>query len=293
MRCGIKLFCIALLVVSGTLCFAEQVDIEETELKSTIFTPIISHFAKENGGNSSISERLSAAIVQMEVDRKNQFTRNDIDQLIKNGTFKNIVNDEKSIKCMDMIKEGSNDDTPLDFTTRHLKVWNLKMATCRAYATFVLIAFEFNYMININLHRNLDSYNFKDARIVSTIEPSDHSIVLVEGKSGTMFVIDPWARKIIRLDSNFTKLSAMLSSKLSDDDNKKLNSLYSNPYYDAYYVDARTEWKVNNPGSDKITNLVFTCDTHMRDFYTALKGSFSPWTKNYSDLFPRCGNPLE
>src|SRR5579863_3098928 len=288
----IKLFFIFVLAVSSTLCFAYTADEEEAELKSAIFTPIVVHFSKENGANSSISERLSAAIIKIEVDNKTQFTRDNIVKLIKNGAFSDIANDEQSVKCMDRIKKaGDVDDPTADFVIRHSDVWSLKMATCRAYAKLVLIAYEFSYLININKNLDLTSYPFKDARIISTKKPYDHSIVLVEGRSGAMFAIDPWAKKLIRLDlldPAFVKLSAMKDSNISNDDNKTLNAIYSKPYYYAYYVAADTEWEVDHANSDRIVTLVFECNAHMRDFYNTLQKSFPLWTVGYPKLFPGC-----
>src|SRR5579863_3283393 len=285
----IKSFFIAILIISATTCFADPEDDEFTELKLKILDPIVHNFKK---GVGSPSERLRRAILAIEEDEGRQFTKNEICDMVRCGDFDDAVDDDSFNKCIAVVGQlGSAIDAGV-YAEQYLKLWENKTANCGIYANLVLWAFEFN---RVNTIAQGKESRFEMATLAITRPGTgQHVIVLVQGKSGAVFAIDPWIRKVIPFNKvipskNFTtKLSTgMRNIALPDSDRIILNFIYSQPYYDAYYVDAGTVWVIQIDRSKKMVEMLHMYDSNMEKFYNTLKNSGFPWwEKSYIEFFP-------
>jgi|GEM_PF-2732639 len=178
--------------------------------------------------------------------------------------------------------------------------WRNKAVTCTFYARMAITIFAFNRMIHF---AQKTPFPFKEAVIISskvTTPPTgDHDFVLVEGNSETMFAVDLWKRRVVKLN-NVTKLSNIANSKeLTPYPNAmSLNILFSvlyedEVYYDEAYVSESTKWNLNRGISQAIEKYVYTYDPHsiknktptMGSLYNYLRLEFFPnWRLEYDAL---------
>lgn len=266
----VKLILILVSIFGTSICFATQAE-EIAELQNYVLTPIVENFSK---GKGSPSEQLSKAIIAMEVTENRQFTRNHVIDLLNKGVFDAVIKDTPTMLCHNIT------DTE-DFVTKYLEAWKIAIASCGINTNFVLIALEFNQMNRIEQGK---LPLFKIVVKVSAIKPSDHTFVLVEGMSGTMYAVDAWMQKVVILSPEFTKLSHMKSPLLDFKDIKSLNILFSKPFYDAYYVNAATVWMIDTEKTKKTIDIVTKHNLDMEIFYNTLKHSFPEWRLPYSKL---------
>lgn len=321
---------IAILMISSSMCFAGQKE-EYDELRYNVLEPITAHF----GDSSSLTKLISSEMIEMQksgwkiknpkatsIDMRNE-ARAAVRTKIGGARFDEM---DKTIPgfCKQYTERpfhGSKQEWVKDVLATVISVaWDYKVANCEAYIRIVLLALNFNRLNNAQLYSSL----FKEAAVVKAKPPSDHYFVLVEGKSGTMFAVDPWIGQVTILDG-VTKLSAITANPLIKDyppkTLNKLNKLFESSddngvaYYDEIYVGKTTQWILRRDIPIGYEQFVYTYDPapenahspervidiqdvkdknlHMEDIYTHLR--FPSWKVEYKKLFvkPRGSNPKE
>jgi hypothetical protein len=293
----IRLLFILILAFSSALCFADAKE-EEAELNVAILDPIINHFPED----SSYTRMKSKAILKYEKNKKIQFNKKEAYDYIKEKERSGeLTSRDSDYDCLwDTLDEidSTNSD---GFAARWGTSWHMNVIQCSGYANLALITFYFN-MMNYKIRGEQPMFNgavFVGARG----DTGNHVFILVEGVSGTIFAVDPWIRKVIRLDG-FIKLSPLLSNPqgavydLKDPYNGLLNHLFSEEgdngirYYDALYVNAGTKWFLGVKQS-----LAIRCMAEMgglmKTLYEAINVDrrfprqvpwFPRWQSDYSDL---------
>lgn len=277
-----------IIAFSSAACFAGSPDEEEKELKAAILDPIVNHFPEE----ASYTKLMSKAIVQYEIDKNTQLDPTGAANLKQEFDKKPPFNDPyyKDAKCaIDDIDVGSS---TAGFTARYLSIWQNKIISCGGYAKLVLIAFYFNMM---NYQLCAAKPLFKEAIQISSAG-GDHSFVLVEGDSGTIFAIDAFEGKITRL-YNFTKLSTMSGkSGLVDlkrqEDNEQLTRIFGTAdnngklYYDVIFVSEKTKWYLNGAVTAKIRDITKSGGSivTLYDVLRETDGGFPRWRADYDQL---------
>lgn len=266
------------LIFSISTCFANVVD-EQKEL-NTIYVPIVTHFANAQG---SPPQRLSDSIIAAEVAQNKQFSKSKVHEMVKKGYFADTVDDDKFLDCKDeLVKLKGKIDVAV-YVDNYLKLWNLKTLTCNMYANITLIAYEFNRM---NYEQDKPPLFYAASIVYSMPKTGDHGFVLVEGTSGTMYALDPSYKKMAIL-KNFPKLSNMSCyGRISLTHSVYLNfTLFRKPFYDVFYINYDTMWRLHAINTQNILNLVHTKNEHMKIFYETLRPNFPQWKYKYDDLF--------
>lgn len=287
-----RLIFTVMMLFTSTVCFAGA-DEEEKELNATILTPILEHFPE----TSSIRKVLSNKIIAQEIIAKKQFSEYEAERI----SSKLMKNDPQLIsmnaKCE---AEGSDIDDENDSVYEEvlnqelLSTWHKKSLNCGTYSALVLTIFEFNQRNQAIQRKHVA---FKAARIILSLDSTgDHAFVLIEGISGTMFVVDPWIRKVIRLSPKFAHIIPLTYKvvNLNDVQNLEINSFFSKPYYDMIHVIDKTRWTIDNENSANIFDAIHTYNKPMKKLYNTLKPNFPLWSLGYKDMFPqKCSGTLK
>jgi|GEM_PF-2530169 len=265
---------------------------EELELLNTLLSPITTNFTDK----SSLTKLLSNKIIESQINAKRAFTIDAIGELVEKVKADPEFNDENRKVIDDAISCTSGSSKSELFARKYIKNWQNSVANCRDYVDLVLIAFNFN-MMNIKAQGKIP--RFQGAVYIKTIgDTGDHGLVLVQGKSGYVFVVDPWLRKIINLGPDFFEF-------LTDMDNEKLNVLpdaynlllnrqlgtfdkdTKKTYYDVLYVGPKTKWTLDRVHTSLLYTIAHTRDDYMQAFYedanigNAFRGS---WVTDYRRL---------
>jgi hypothetical protein len=314
----VKLACVVAILLSTSICYAgkeEDAAAEEAQLNSEILAPITNHFSDSD----SYSRLYSLALIKLQQDKYGKIrdaTRKTITdeatemvdtELSKDceksklcSQFENRKNEMKYVENMCgkyyyVANEGSMDA----FTSSLSLAWGHNIVTCNFYTRMVLTAFFFNQMNNL---RQGKPWLFKKAEAVRTApKTGEHVFVLIEGKSGAMFAVDPWIRKVVRLNG-VTRLSKIPYEAHEDypyENSEELNILFAHlhkgiAYYDEKYVSQKTKWTIEVGLSDQINGFVHLQDNgpqrkgilRMRDLYMYLYPKFPSWNLGYDELFP-------
>ncbi|MCC2625148.1 MAG: hypothetical protein K0R14_1021 [Burkholderiales bacterium] len=254
----IKLLFIIVLIFSSMMCFAtieEDAAAEETELREAVLNPIINHFPVK----SSYTWRVSQAILEQEKSEKRQF---DIDKakeyLRELSEMPGFKDTDYNCIWKEITEMGDRDIN--GFVARTILAWQTKVIQCGGYADLAMLTFNFNMM---NYKAQGISPIFKEAVYAVVVKDTgDHVLILVEGRSGTMFAVDPWIRNVIKLP-NFPGLSNINFSNgkyyLKPQENKQLSSLFASAdengklYYDVMFVDKYSNWVLDRMYSLKIS----------------------------------------
>ncbi|MCC2624323.1 MAG: hypothetical protein K0R14_196 [Burkholderiales bacterium] len=260
----VKLIFIATLVFSSSVCLAGKVE-EMNELKNNILEPIITHFSD----SSSMSRLTSLKLIEMQ-KADGKFQNLDTNALTHKRTiamekvYKEIGKDqyERLAKVAIFCKKytdrpftGTPEESTKDFLLTFVSVaWQNNFASCNIYARTVLLAIAFNNLNNVKQGKSL---LFREAAAVQTESGfGDHSFVVVEGMSGTMYAIDPWIREVKILYgakklSDIPFIPPFIYSFTDDNQNKILNKLFrvegedkNTWYYDEVYVREDTKWRL-------------------------------------------------
>jgi len=198
------------------------------------------------------------------------------------------------LSCHKSYKEYQDQMTATTFAKSQLLAWQLKVSNCLEYSNLAMLAFEFNKMNNILLGKPL---NFKEALFINTMNNTgDHIFVLIEGKSGTIFALDPWSRTVVELDPAFINLFSIKPDsdnmiQIPETLNKKLNLLYKDTYYDVLHVREATKWYLDVGYSKKVQGFAHENNNDIKDFYNALRPvgdrpKFPQWILDYDELLP-------
>lgn len=303
MRKLIKAFYILILILNATLCFAGA-DEEEDRLNSVVLAPILKNYTI----SSSIEGLRHLYIKKAQIAKGRQFSADELDEFLKVLAKKPPFNDYK-LKCAyedmrgkwrrdlehgDSDHENSSDDeypaSAAEIFSENLRMsWNNKMANCGEYAYLVVIILEFNRMniIRSKMHRFFE----KVVLVHSVRGTGDHVFVLVKGVSGIIFAVDPWLRKVKRLEGLNDIPSTLIKDEeifLNKQENLMLNEqLFKDPYYDIFYVNKETQWFFDIQTSAAIENYAHTKANGMKELYNILLNyeyEFG-WTKSYNKLF--------
>lgn len=276
----VRLFSIIIFILLIPTCLANAIEDEERELNLTLLRPIIDHFSESN----SYSKIMSNKILEHEIATKTQLNRAQV-AILKKQILKEHPFTDDTLRCIHKTVHRIKGKTlSEEIAKSYLNVWLMKSVKCSDYAELVLIAFEFNRMNNIIIGRPL---HFKTAvLIIANTDTGDHSFVLVEGNSGAVFAVDPWARRVTRLYPNFIKLSNIADKiyKLGDNDNYQLNLLFGQPYYDVRYVNYDTKWLLKEEHSQLIRDISLKRNDYMQILYETLQPSFPQWELGYKPL---------
>jgi hypothetical protein len=310
------------------LCFAEvtekekAIDAEFKQLNDEIITPISNRFDEF----SSLTRLISEEMIKMQ---KNGLVINDTpDNLLKakeiaKATIRKRIGNERYMalydtvpgKCDQLTKRpvsappfnGSKQIFQKDLLAKLMEIaLTYNSANCAAQMRFTVMALKFNWMNKKRLNQPL---MFKKMVVVQADpKTGDHLFVLVEGKDGTIFAVDPWFRKVKKVDGA-TKLSDIASDEMISpypkpelltnlfaefDDNGKV-------YYDQIYVSEKTQWRLRWDITIGFETLANTYDpapkqahqvgdlnyiAHMEDIYNMLKNNmkFTDWTSEYDKL---------
>ncbi|MCE3268264.1 MAG: hypothetical protein K0R49_516 [Burkholderiales bacterium] len=291
----IKLFLAIIFLVSSSVCFAGAEE-EEAELKFAILDPIMNHFSE----SSSSTRLMSKEIIEYEKNiLGRQATLSEVSIWIKDIWSKtHRFNDDKTSCALAAIQKCyscfSTDAEVLAYS--QLLSWKLRVSNCNEFAKLVMLSFEFNRINNEKLHIPT---TLKSAMLITTFQNldstgGDHSAVLVEGNSKTMFLVDPWLGKVIKLNQKFPPLSYIIEKADNLGTpfywsilnyygvNKILNIHYKNTYYDVWFVNENTHWKLRNSSSKNIHDIVRTCSKSMRKLYEGIRLNKEP----ASDVIP-------
>src|SRR6185437_560192 len=285
----IKSFFIAVLVISTTACFA-TVEEEAAELESAIYNPIVKKFPDKE---SSWSRFLSLGILEKENSAGKQFSFEEAGDAAEEIVNKPPLNN-KVVKCV--IKQASeysgktNGEMLRNMITT---AWTNQLASCGNFAYMVLVAYAFNEMNNKVLSK---PQYFTQAMIIKTTKGTgDHSFVLIKGKSGAIFIVDPWSQKLGVLDifNKWPDQTALLNNK--DELNKLFKYTFNGEdyYYDILYVNPNTTtWEFDSISTNWVLEAVTTKNPHMKRLYDLLKiKNFPLWVNSYDELFQGSDSP--
>lgn len=307
-----RLIYIAILLLSAPMCFAGETE-EEVELNSKVLVPITKYFSE----SSSLSRLVSLGMI--EAQKKDGQIKNATEAELKHTQILNEVIGNLDAKRLKEIAEtkdvckkyltnaiiGNSTDSYAAFLSNS---WAHKAATCDFYTRMVITAFAFNEMNDKILKTKLKQpLLFKKIAMIQTAPGTgDHMFVIVEGNSGTMFAVDPWIHKVVKLN-DFTKLSSMPDKELYEinlSDANQLNALFgheykSKIYYDEYFVGKNTKWLLNRKFNKHAEDFVYNYDNRphskvnplkdnfltMKDIYNYLRHNFPGWQLEYDELF--------
>jgi hypothetical protein len=276
MKNVIRSLFLVILVFSTNICFAGEKE-EADELEKNLLIPIVTHFA---GSKGSVTDQVSSIIMDKQKLEKRQFTREDIQKLQAAGVFGELTDSE----CSKGIRDSRNVINIKNFVEAYKMSWGNKDARCGRLAVFTLMAFEFNVLSNPEIKAN-----FRSIRIVAAMaRTGDHATILVEGKSGITFVVDPWIKSIAKLPPTFPLLSSLTSFNtmfMREEYIKPINLLFSIPYYDVVHVNYDTIWRVEDEESDEILDMIRRRNLDIQQLYDYLRPSFRQW-KTYDQILP-------
>lgn len=266
------------------MCFAGANE-EEAELNQAILHPIIDHFLKD----SSYTRKISKQIISHEVNLGKQLDRNEaaeyLENILESEPFTNDAY-ECAWKAQDIIDDRFDSE---NFAKRYLLAWQNKIGQCYDFTRLALIAFYFN-MMNYKIAHPGVTPMFKAAFLTETVGDTGHHLfMLVEGTSGTIFAVDPWAGQVTTVPE-LTRLPAILSSdkedrlvyRLGPHDNKRINLLFSQPYYDVRYVNSDTQWRLQIYSTNKVREMAEGGCGNIKILYDTLR--FPRWQTNYTVL---------
>lgn len=297
MKVLVRVFFVSVMLVSAFTCFANEAA-ELRELNNMILYPITRHFNE----SSSITKCMSLEIMKFQIQNKRQANQVDFDQLWSELESKpwfceaesNIVTARSHMGCpLNLVKSVSI----TGFAKSHQTFWQLQAANCGELSEFALIAFTFNW---INNEKMQQPHLFKKAVLVTTkAKTGDHQLLLVEGVSETLFVVDPWLRSVLPLKKYFPLTGFIIGQEISSSPkmvdmiplsermNSQLTSLYRDKdsgYYDGYSVVKNTQWVLQVAYSKRIQSFAYTYNEDMKNFYNILKDEFSGFVKAYDEL---------
>lgn len=302
----VRLVLCLVLVFSASVCFAGvKEDAEELELNSEILNPINSNF----GESASLSRLLSIKLIEMKKKRGEARDSDEEDSRLDEA--ESAIESELGLtrvsemhKITDVCEKYAVSvfDPHIDNAVGSFAIslslsWHKKIANCNTYTNLVMFAFEFNQMNNTLLGK--DS-RFEEAVIAETNVDGNHILVLVQGKSGAMFVVDPWIQQVIKL-KNVIKLSEVDHSRPTPPylSSFSLSSLFGQRYNDKVYyaeifVDRNTEWNLNLKSTKTIQDFAHINNSDMKSFYESLDGGkpsrkFPVWQLGYDKLVPKSG----
>jgi hypothetical protein len=279
---------------SVSICFAGEE--HEFQILDSVLKSINKHFNL----SKSPTKIMSNMVLEQERALGKQFTSKEA-YSYRNGLI--LQGKAPETKLVDDIVEFSNLGAVTSTVTPEyaerakdyfMKFWSLDSICCGEYALYAMNAIVFENRNQTAANKDNKGYvsPFKLVRLVQTQQGTgNHRIILVEGASGTIFVIDPWINKVVNLSPRFSKLSSMSNTKLSARDDEELNHLYHVPakdgkfYYDALFVGPDTKWEVEEKLSALWCNLAQENTNEMNTWYTYIKDVFG-WKYTYSELLP-------
>lgn len=288
----IKLLFICTLVLSYVVCYAGEAD-ELAELQTAILIPITKNFNED----SSLTKKMSKAIINQEIATKTHYKKEQIMAVIHGIIRGGLREEDVDAYAREVSEVCEIEPTVNKLINKYVKSWVWKKSNCVNYANFVIVAFEFNQM-NKQITRG-EKLLFREARYVETYGNTGmHVFVLVEGVSGTIFAVDPWIHKIVPLPV-FPKLSAIHEPiyELSGAENAQLSRLFGvmdkasgEVYYDVKYVNFDTKWRIN--ATKEPLCLVHKLSPEVQVFYNTFQGNFPLWKHEYSaELFKQDKTP--
>jgi len=326
-----KLICIVALLFSVPTCFAGEKEkaAELAALKSDILDPIIDPITgnpptvdNPPAASSSYSRLLSLKMIEIQKARRKKITDKHDMELVEKTAEEAIRADigaarfqeiQKGYAACSKFYEDIARGSQEAFARYLAEAWIYKNTPCYFYTYMTLTAFMFNHK-NSLVPGNGKPWLFKQiVTVMTTPETGDHRLVLVEGKSGTVFVIDPWFPKIEELNG-VTKLSEIPyypSNNAYYPNSEALNNLFGDSdsgitYFDEKYVNEKTKWVVlwqdvrlfdkwfnedfgTNVDISKSLKENKKITVHMEDIYNAFRYDFPAWQADYKDLYPKSG----
>lgn len=281
MRNLLKLFFILVLFLQFSACFAGARE-EKDALIRYIFTPINTHFDEK----SSSTVPVSRGLINYQKIKKCKLNPLEAERLAMSCT-----DEECNARRTEYLRlRGNPQPTVSWFGHSSWLVWKLKAANCNENAYLAKFVFEFNRLNSSEQELPFSSY-FKNAFIIHTVPGTgQHDFLMVEGKSGTMFVVDDWSSKVEQLDDSF---KGLFDSIDYDEDlhipqelGAKLNELFKvDGYYDEIYVNKNTKWIAKVPFSINLEGFTKEYNSYMKKFYNALRHDGFPYWVSYDDLY--------
>jgi|SRR6185437_61570 len=322
-----RIFFVIILLFFSSWCFAiteqeKMIAKEEAELNNEIIRPIAERFDEKSSFTGLISEEMirmqenglvfdstNKEIRAMEVIQAKEIAKRTIYKEIGEKRYK-----EMSITMPEICEKFSNrsvSDPPFygshekfhkDIVAKYLDAaLRYNSANCAIQMRMAVVILEFNRINKIRLNQPL---LFDQVVVVrATPKYGDHWFVLVQGKSGTVFAVDPWFRKVIKL-KGAPKLSEITTDLYPN--HKLLTSLFAvryngKEYYDEAYVREDTQWSLRRDIATAYNDFVDTDDpapesphkvsdlnyiAHMEDIYNMLikNMKFANWPAKYNEL---------
>jgi hypothetical protein len=316
---AVRLFFLSILVFANAMCFATEQ--EEIQRLREIVGKIVSHVSPERSASRFIHDQ----IIAKAKERKKNYTDDDLDAIQPNllskldkmginykHVFKNII-----VDYVDTFKKNPNSVRIMAevFAKPLAKTWNApankpsddRLVNCVYYAYYTFSAVIFDNMNRLVENEGEYTPLFTSVAIINTLEDSgDHTAVIVEGASGTVYFVDSWSEKVAIIPG-FTARSAWKTAPalallpsvdralpLNQDLSNIINRLSSdNGYYDMEFVKPDTRWVLYTPFSHHLSQLIQHRNNSIRPLYNSLmpifnknsEMSFSFGWKPYDELF--------
>lgn len=289
-----KLLFILMLVFINTICFAD----EEHEQQRLDFI-VKQILTKVNLGRST-TRLAHNELIKQQIKLQRHYEYNNLGKVMPD-IFKKIYKAGVDATCkfdnitVHYINSSSDEQYAQIIIDPLYKIWvtplDKQLSICDHYAYLAFSAVVFD--IKNETGKNL----FKSTVLMYALDNTgNHIATIVEGVSGNVYLVDPWAEKVIKIPEfteksewkNKVRLSRqtiqngfLLNENLSDE----ITKMYAESgYYDVAYIRPNTQWVLLIKLSEHISQLMQTYQSQrIRLLYRSMKPLFG-WT-DYANLF--------
>lgn len=293
---------VLVLVFSNTLCFAgEKEELERLTAITTILSEVVPVVPTK-----IIHDLMIKAAVErgkaFDLVEADQFTKWSVRTMKAKGVDwskcqSNIVNQyidnfKKNPENVEALAQVFVE--PLVGTLR--LPLNNRMAKCQQLAVYAFNIIVFDLM---NDMAEKKKPLFTTVSFMATLPGTgDHLATVVRGSSGIVYLVDPWANKVVII-KDFSKKSGWMSEvwQTSLDVTKPALSLKENlnptiakeyedqGFYDMVFVSSTTKWELLMSLSNNMRQLVQSHNSKIGPLYAELKPYFTWWQLPYDSLF--------